>query len=72
VLASRSLVRLAVDVEIVNALLLPLVLGMLILLAHQALPAPHALRRGHRAVVSFATIAVTLLGIIWLGFAFGL
>ncbi len=72
VLASRSLVRLAVDVEVLNALLLPLVLGMLILLAHRVLPAPHALRRGHRAAVSFATIAVTLLGIIWLGFAFGL
>jgi Mn2+/Fe2+ NRAMP family transporter len=72
VLVSHSLVRLAIDVEVVNALLLPLVLGMLILLAHQVLPAPHALRRGHRVVVSFATIAVTLVGLLWLGFAFGL
>ena len=39
VLVSHSLVRLAIDVEVVNALLLPLVLGMLILLAHQVLPA---------------------------------
>ncbi len=72
VLASRSLVRLAVDVEVVNALLLPLVLGMLILLAYQVLPAAHVLRRSHRAAVSFATIVVALVGIIWLGFAFGL
>ena len=72
VLASHSLVRLAVDVEVVNALLLPLVLGMLLLLAHQVLPAPHALRRSHRVAVSFVTIAVTLVGILWLGFAFGL
>ncbi|HKH78693.1 MAG TPA: divalent metal cation transporter, partial [Solirubrobacteraceae bacterium] len=72
VLVSHSLVRLAIDVEVVNALLLPLVLGMLILLAHQVLPAPHALRRGHRVAVSFATIVVTLVGLLWLGFAFGL
>ncbi len=72
VLASTSLVRLAVDVEVVNALLLPLVLGMLILLAHRVLPAPYGLRRRHRVAVSFATVAVTLVGLIWLGFAFGL
>ncbi len=72
VLASHSLVRLAIDVEVVNALLLPLVLGMLILLAHRVLPAPHALRRGHRVAVNFAAIAVTLVGLLWLGFAFGL
>jgi Mn2+/Fe2+ NRAMP family transporter len=72
VLVSGSLVRLAIDVEVVNALLLPLVLGMLIVLAHQVLPASHALRRGHRVAVSFATIAVALVGLLWLGFAFGL
>lgn len=72
VLVSHSLVRLAIDVEVVNALLLPLVLGMLIVLAHLVLPAPHALRRVRRVAVSFATIVVALVGIIWLGFAFGL
>ncbi len=72
VLASHSLVRLAVDVEILNALLLPLVLGMLVLLARRALPRTHALSNRHRAVVSFATGAVTLVSILWLGFAFGL
>jgi len=36
------------------------------------LPAPHALRRGRRVAVSFATILVTLVGLIWLGLAFGL
>jgi Mn2+/Fe2+ NRAMP family transporter len=72
VLLSRSLIRLAIDVEVINALLLPLVLGMLVLLAHRVLPAPHALRRGRRAAVSFATAVVTIVGLIWLGFAFGL
>ncbi len=72
VLASRSLVRLAVDVEVVNALLLPLALGMLILLAHRVLAAPHALRRSHRVAVSLTVVAVALVGIIAIGFAFGL
>jgi Mn2+/Fe2+ NRAMP family transporter len=72
VLASRSLVHLAVDVEIVNALLLPLVLGMLVLLARTALPRAHRLGRPRQATVAFVTGGAVLLGIVWLGFAFGL
>jgi len=72
VLASGSLVRLAVDVEIVNALLLPFVLGMLVLLARSALPHTHRLTRPRLATVGAVTSAAALLGILWLGFALGL
>ncbi len=53
VLSSGSLVRLAVDAEILNALLLPLVLGMLVVLARRVLPGRYALGRGHRVAVGF-------------------
>jgi len=72
VLASHSLVRLAVDVEILNALLLPLVLGMLVLLARSALPRAHRPGRRRQAGVAAATGGAVLLGILWLGFALGL
>jgi len=72
VLASRSLVRLAVDVEIVNALLLPLVLGMLLLLAHSCLPRPYRLGNRRLATVGAVTGGAVLLGILWLGFSLGL
>jgi len=72
VLASHSLVHLAVDVEIVNALLLPLVLGMLVLLARSALPAPYRLGSRRLATVGAVTGMAVLLGILWLSFALGL
>ncbi|HKI91100.1 MAG TPA: divalent metal cation transporter [Gaiellaceae bacterium] len=72
VLASGSLVRLAVEAEILNALLLPLVLGMLVVLARRVLPGRYALGRGHRFAVGLTTVAVTLVGILWAGFALGL
>jgi Mn2+/Fe2+ NRAMP family transporter len=72
VLGSRSLVHLAVGVEILNALLLPLVLGMLFLLARRCLPRPYRLRRFREVSVGFVTAGTILLGIVWLGFALGL
>ena len=38
-----NLVRLSVAIEVMNALLLPIVLGFLFLLARRALPAPYRL-----------------------------
>ncbi len=72
VLASGSLVRLAVGVEILNALLLPLVLGMLVLLARSALVKPYRLGRRRQATVAAVTGGAIVLGIIWVGFALGL
>jgi Mn2+/Fe2+ NRAMP family transporter len=72
VLASNSLVRLAVGVEILNALVLPLVLGMLILLAHRVLPRQYALRRAHRLAIGLAGALVLLVGLSWVGLSLGL
>ena len=48
VLASVNLVKLAVDVEVMNALLLPIVLGFLLVLERKALPPEHRMRGAHR------------------------
>ncbi len=52
-----NLIKLSVGVQVMNALLLPLVLGFLYLLARR-LPLPHRLRGGY-AVVAALTITVT-------------
>ncbi len=61
VLASVDLVGLAVDCEVMNALLLPIVLGFLLALEAKALPAEHRMRGGYR-------IAVTAVCVIVMGF----
>jgi Mn2+/Fe2+ NRAMP family transporter len=66
VLASHSLIRVAVDVEIVNALLLPIVVGFLIALAWTTLPRPHALRTGERLAVAIVGGVVVVIGLGWL------
>ena len=71
VLVSGSLVHLAIDVEILNALLLPLILGMLVALARTALPRPYRLGRPRLLTVGFVSSAAALVGILWLGLAFG-
>lgn len=53
-----DLVKLSVGVQVMNALLLPIVLGFLFMLARRALPAPHRLSGGHAWLVG-GTIAVT-------------
>jgi Mn2+/Fe2+ NRAMP family transporter len=63
VLVSPSLVGLAVAVEIVNSLLLPIVLCFLVALAWTALPAPYRLRPLERAVLLLVTAAVIAMGI---------
>jgi len=63
VLTSASLVGLAIGVEILNALLLPIVLVFLIVLAWTALPAPYRLRRWERGVLVVVTAAVIGMGI---------
>ncbi|MGH7668992.1 MAG: NRAMP family divalent metal transporter [Gemmatimonadaceae bacterium] len=53
-----NLVELSVGVEVMNALLLPIVLGFLYLLARRALPAGERLRGGYAVLVG-VTIALT-------------
>jgi Mn2+/Fe2+ NRAMP family transporter len=72
VLTSSSLVRLSIEVEILNALLLPLVLGFLALLAFRVLPHPYQPGRRHRAALAALIAAVTAIGLLWVGLALGL
>jgi Mn2+/Fe2+ NRAMP family transporter len=51
VLSAVDLVTLAVDVEVMNALLLPIVLGFLLALEVKALPKEHAMRGAYRWTV---------------------
>jgi NRAMP (natural resistance-associated macrophage protein)-like metal ion transporter len=72
VLTAHSLVRLAVQVEIVNALLLPLALGFLVLLAFRTLAPEHALGRGRRVALGLTAGTVVTIALVWVGIALGL
>jgi Mn2+/Fe2+ NRAMP family transporter len=63
VLASTSLISLAVDVEVMNALLLPLVLGFLLALEAKALPVGDRMRGGRRILVTTVCGAVMAFGL---------
>jgi hypothetical protein len=63
VLTSSSLVGLAIGVEILNALLLPIVLIFLIVLAWTVLPAAYRLRRWERALLVLVTAGVVAMGL---------
>jgi hypothetical protein len=71
VLVSSSLVRLAVDVEILNALLLPLVLVFLVLLAHRALPRPYRLQRRQHVAFAAAAGPIVAVALLWVAIALG-
>lgn len=64
VLVSRSLVHLAIAVEIMNALLLPIVLGFLLALAWRVLPEPLRLRAAERILLLVTTGLVIVLGLL--------
>ncbi len=72
VLASGSLVRLAVHVEILNALLLPLMLGFLVAIAVRVLPRPYAPRRRARLALAGTVGAVVVVGLLSIALSFGL
>lgn len=72
VLMSSSLVRLAVGVEIMNALLLPIVLGFLVTLAWTALPEPYRLRTVERAVLVVVVGGIVLVGLALAAVALGM
>lgn len=65
---SVNLVNLSVGVEVMNALLLPIVLGFLYILGIKALPSPYRLKGTYAilvGVILFITSAFGLLGGIW-------
>ncbi len=61
--ASPDLVALNIAVEVMNALLLPLVLGFLVALARFALPPSHRLRGGYLALVLFLVLLTCAFGL---------
>jgi Mn2+/Fe2+ NRAMP family transporter len=63
VLGSVDLVNLAVDVEVMNALLLPIVLGLLLALEARALPAPWRMRGLHKYTARFLCLVVMGFGL---------
>ncbi len=70
VLASHSFVHLAVDVEVLNALLLPVVVGFLVALAVTTLPRPYRLLRAERVMLGAVVVVVCIIGIGWAGLTF--
>jgi NRAMP (natural resistance-associated macrophage protein)-like metal ion transporter len=65
VLTSSSLVSLSIDVEVLNALLVPLVLGLLVALALRVLPKPYALSARRRIALLAVTGVVIVIGLFW-------
>ncbi len=63
VFANVDLVHIAVDVEVMNALLLPLVLGMLLMLEAKALPAEYRMRGAYRWVTTSLCVMVMCFGL---------
>ena len=72
VLTSSSLIRLTVQIEVLNALLLPLALGFLVLLAFRALPREHAPGRKRRLALGLTAGTVIAIALLWAGLALGL
>lgn len=63
VLASVDLVNLAVDVEVMNALLLPIVLGLLLALEAKALPEEWRMRGLHKHITRALCLVVIAFGL---------
>ena len=58
-----NLVRLSIATGVVNALLLPVVLGFLYLLAVKALPKPHRLKGRYAKIVALMFLVTAGLGL---------
>jgi len=64
VLLSLNLVSLIIDVEVMNALLLPIVLGLLLALETRALPIEHRMSGARRVVTTGLCVTVMGLGLV--------
>lgn len=58
-----NLINLSVAIEVMNALLLPIVLGFLFLLAYKALPAAYRLKGTYAGMVGFVLLVTSLFGL---------
>ncbi|MGA9855696.1 MAG: divalent metal cation transporter [Gammaproteobacteria bacterium] len=63
VVSGISLVKLSVGVQVMNALLLPIVLGFLFLLARRALPEAHRLKGIYAAIVAIIIVVTAGFGV---------
>ncbi len=63
VLSGVNLVRLTIAVEVMNAMLLPIVLGFLFMLARKVLPEPWRLKGPYAWVVGFIVILTSVVGV---------
>ena len=63
VLLSLHLVRLVIDVEVMNAILLPIVLGFLLSLEARALPAEHRMHGARRVIATGLCLIVIAFGL---------
>jgi Mn2+/Fe2+ NRAMP family transporter len=71
VLASVDMIGLAVDVEIMNALLLPIVLGFLLLLESKALPPKWRMRGARKYITWTLCTLVIAFGLYFIPYALG-
>jgi Mn2+/Fe2+ NRAMP family transporter len=63
VLSGVALTGLTLDIELLNALVLPLVLGFLLLIERAALPAEYRMRSAHRAIAWVLVLLVVAFGL---------
>ncbi len=63
ILSVAELVKIDIDVEVMNAMLLPIVLGFLLVLESRALPAPWRMRGGYRTTVWLLSGIVMAFGV---------
>ena len=63
VLPGISLTGLTLDIELLNALVLPLVLGFLLLIERAALPAEYRMRGAHRVIAWVLALVVVAFGL---------
>jgi hypothetical protein len=68
----KNLITLSISIEVMNALLLPIVLGFLFVLARRALPEKFSLKGWYAFFVGFILSVTSVLGILGslLGFIF--
>jgi hypothetical protein len=63
VLVNLDLISLVIDVEVMNALLLPIVLGFLLALERKALPERYRMHGGYRVVCTGLSLLVMGFGL---------
>lgn len=72
VLFIKNMVEIAVSIEVLNALMIPIVLGFLLLLESRALPEKYRMRGIYKYTVIISSLVVMIFGIYMIGPSFNL